>query len=298
MSFYLAIGTAIELMCERCESMGKVVNDLLARVSELEKQIEKLKLPDYLPDEVKVSDWQRVRELDHKERELEIEMRRVGSFALPESPPSVTFEDRVKEAKAKGFVWPTRKGVEPSRQSTKEKMLGEWESQYVQGESLSDEEIKDVGKVTQIGAGAIQIAVNRLMEMVEDQVDVEGLNLYNTYQKLVKSLKDLPTTITTPGIDYKPTAELLKRRIFNGSLDPENDLRVTELFVNRLERFGGVKGLTPDLIKQCCNLERLPTFFEWEPNHISPDSRLFSLKSGQYDSHFESLIGSFSVESQ
>ena len=278
--------------------MGQVVNDLLARVSELEKQIEKLRLPDYLPDEVKVSDWQRVRELDHKERELEIEIRRKGSFALSESPPPVTFEGRVKEAKRKGFVWPTRKGVEPSRQSTKEKMLGEWESQYAEGESLSDEEIKDVGKVSRIGAGAIQVAVNRLMEVAGDQVDVEGLNLYNTYQKLVKSLKDLPAVVTTPGIDYKPVAELLKRRIFNGSLDAENDLRVTELFVDRLERFGGVKGLTPDLIKQCCNLERLPTFFKWEPNHISPDSKLFSLKSGQYDSHFEALIASISVESQ
>lgn len=288
-------------MCERCESMEQVVNDLLARVSELEKQVEKLKLPDYLPDEVKVSDWEKVRELDHKERELEIELRRkreLGSSVLPESPPPVTFEDRVKAAKGKGFVWPTRKGIEPSRQSTKEKMLGEWENQYAEAESLSDEDIRDVGKVSRIGAGAIRVAVNRLTEMVKGQVDVEGLNLYNTYQKLVKSLKDLPVTITTPGIDYKPVAELLKRRIFNGSLNAENDLRVTELFVDRLERFGGVKGLTPDLIKQCCNLERLPTFFEWELNHISPDSRLFSLKSGQYDRHFEALIDSFSVESQ
>lgn len=281
--------------------MGQVVNDLLARVSELEKQIEKLKLPDYLPNEVKVSDWEKVRELDHRERELNLEIKRnreLGGFALPEPAPAVTFEERLKEAKSRGFVWPTRKGVEPARQSTKEKMLGEWESQYAEAESLSDEEIKDVGKVSRIGAGAIQVAVDRLTKMAGNQVDVEGLNLYNAYQKLVKSLKDLPTTVTTSSIDYKPVAELLKRRIFNGSLDPENDLRLTELFVDRLERFGGVKGLTPDLIKQCCNLERLPTFFKWEPNHISPDSKLFSLKSGQYDHHFEALISSFSVESQ
>lgn len=303
MSFYLAIGTAIELMCERCESLGQAVNDLLARVSELEKQIEKLKLPDYLPDEVKVSDWKKVRELDHKERELNLQIRMERELGIP-IPPDVsipeTFEDRLKEARGKGFTWPTRKGIEPARQSTKEKMLGEWERQYREGESLSDKEIQDVGKVSAIGTGAIQVAVIRLMQMAGDRAEIEGLNLYNTYQKLVKVLKDRPITVQapTPSIDYGPTAEQLKRRVFNGSLSPEDDLRVTELFVERLERSGGVKGLTPDLIKQCCNLDRLPTFFEWESNHISPDSKLFSLKSGQYDHYFEDLIASFLVESQ
>lgn len=302
MGFYLAIRTAVELMCERCESMGKMVEDLFTRVAQLEQQIENLKTPDYIPDDVKISDWERVRDLDHKERELELDIRRMKELGDIKVDLHPTFESRLESAKSEGFVWPTRRGEKPSRQSTRKRMLDEWEEQYKQGCLLSDEEIIDVGKVGEIGAGAIHVAVRRLTKITGNTSDLEGLNTYNKYQKLVKLVKgSVATNIPirqNNSIDYSPIAESLRSAVFGDSLDAENGPRVTELFIDRLEKAGGVNGLTPDLIKQCCNLDRLPTFFPWALNHISPDSKLFSLKSGQYDHHFEDLLRTFSVESQ
>lgn len=288
MNVYLAVQLAIELMCKRCELMQKQVDDLMARVSSLEGEVRRLALPDYLPDKVKIDDWKRVRELDHREREIELEARR---SSLEGRGRSEGYEERLERARENGFSWPTRNGVEPSRLSTRERMLKEWEEQFSQAKDLPDSDLLNVQKITRIGPGAIQVAVNRLVEKVGDEVDVDGLNLYNTYQKLAKAVKDCPSLLSPPP-DYTSDAELLRERVYGNSLSPEQKEVATRLFRERIEAVDGLTNLTPDLIKQCCNLERLPVFIPWDPLHINASTRLMGIKSGQYDGEFKALVES------
>jgi hypothetical protein len=285
-------------MCEKCEYLEKKIAELSARVAKLEGDVQSLSVPEYVPDKLKVEDWVRARELHHKEKELELEIRRAREVSEPVENDN--YAERLSSAVSRGFYWPTRHGAEPSRLSTKKKILGEWEKQYETGQSLTDDEILNVQKVTALGSGAIQVAVSRLKKRYGNALDpdTDHLNLYNTYQKLVKISRTQPAKVTTASKDYTSEANALRDKIFGHSLSEENSKRAGEMLLSRIQSASGVANLTPEMIKQCCNLERLPVFFPWDPSHLTPNSKLQALKRKDYDNYFSGLIESFGVESQ
>ena len=289
--------------------MSRLVEEMGARIADLEERLSSMSLPDYLPVEVKIEDWRKMRELAYREKELDIEVRRLkelGSGYIPASvvtPPSNEYEDRLSKAKQQGFTWPTRGGTAPARLSTRERMLSSWEKEYAQGLALTDSELSDISKVGRIGAGAIRVAVDRLDSLYGNQVDTEGLNLYNKYQKLAKAAKPGKVTVVAPlPVPSNAKAEALRLRdlVFgtNHNLDESDNQIALDMFTRRIENSGGLSKITPDQIKECLNLRRLPVFITWDEDHISPSARLSAIKEGKYDMYFEELVQGLAVESQ
>lgn len=296
------------------------------RLTEVERKVD---VPEYIPQQTKVDDWIKDRDLSRRERESEIENKRlmvqseaaaklgqslsgnsyapyaveafvkgaISTTAQPAEDPY--YNARLAQATKKGFVWPTRGGKKPARQSTCEKYLKEWELQYAEAEALSDEDMLDARKVSAVGAGGISCAINRLRPLTKGHEFESGLNSFNLYQKMVKAVSDSgkPVVSAKTAEGYPAAAEALCDRVFGSTLAAADRAEVVRVYTDRIAKVGGIEHLTVDLAKRCCNLRRLPIFFPWNPAHSTPDSKLFSLKGTEYDHYYEKLLEEFRVES-
>lgn len=281
--------------------------DLTDMVNELKGEMNSLKVPDYLPDDVKVRDWVRSREIEHRirERELGLDLLPIKAETSPSSPPlqSTQFTELLATAMSNGFTWPGRGRAEPARQSTKERIVKEWMLQYEQGVALNDMELLDVKSVAGLGPGAIRAAVIRLGG--NNVNNNNGLNDYNLYQKLVKEVKSgsgkggrLEQKSVQSHISI---AQVISDKVFGVNIheeDEEAKSKLIMLIAERVTECGGVNGLDINQIKNCCSLSRLPAYVPWQTCHISANSKLGAIKAGTYDDYFEQLLVQIRVESQ
>jgi regulator of replication initiation timing len=296
--------------------------------SELRKKISELEIPDFIPQEQKIQEWLKGRELGYKKQEADMENSKIlaqGKVAVelgevlkdnkyaPHAinsllkkssgiktdsfkQPNLLLESRIKEAESLGFIWPTRGGKRPTREMTCIKLLTKWEQEYEIGKTIPLD--SDPSQIVSEGHGAIASVINRIKEQLGPNIDLgDGKNAFNRLQRAIKLYRKM-----IPGITQTPLktglAVTLCEEIFGKDLDPEEKSKVVQIYSDRLKGIKEFSDIPPTLIRKACHLGRLPVFFQWEASHSSPHLRLKALKNGYYDSEYQKLINKIDVESK
>ena len=191
-------------------------------------------------------------------------------------PPPEGFPERVKEAKANGFVWDVN-NRKPSKLTTQVRKIEEWERDY--------SKVYDHMTLDQIAQGALKTrpelcaGIKRLAEEVGEDIDFKpGTNLTNKYRKMIEEWED-------SGVIRRFVDD-----VFSHLPEEEKD-RVTEMFETR--------GLSVNVMKRLMCKSLLPPVggkIVWDEEDYSPDQKLASIYHGDYDKQFQSLIDEYLSE--
>ncbi len=321
------ISTLVKRLREREEELETVREENIT----LRRRVSELEMPEYVPEQIRVQEWIRGRELDYEQKRVDIENSRilaqgqaasglgevlkdnkyapyaVSSFldstakANKEKPHTLAkalasdLARRISVAESKGFVWKTRGAKMPSRPLTCEKLLGRWEEEYAAVENIPITDLLDARALAKMGDGAMCAAINRLAP----DLRLDTRNVYNRLQAAIKAYvksEGVKEPVETSD-SYIQVAERLCAEVYGPGIDESERAEVVGVWAERISRHRGLKSTPVPLIRRTCHLGRLPTFFKWNPDHSSPGSRLMALKKGEYDRFYAELLAKISVES-